>query len=334
MRIELDRKVLLQRLNNLFAMCKATDVFFTNEKTVLFDGMVGVVSPFVIPDVSGSIRTRELVSVLNKLSSDKVSLCAENGILVISSGKSKSGIRIDTKSEIPIEHDSECFVGISSDLVPALCLAEFCASHNTYGMLSGILVSGENVTSTDNHRLIRVSPIKGNTLPEFLFPASAVGCLKAHNPTHVSIDDNWIMFKNADVDVLLCRILSLSEGFPDVEPLLDVEGTSVSFPEELLSALERAEVFLKAGLSERDKSVELSVKRGRIALHVEGLYGWHEESVRAAYEGDPFSFFAHPRFLQQILPHTREAVVGDRTVLFAGENFRHVFVKSIDTEGA
>lgn len=334
MRIEMDRKVLLQRLNNLFAMCKASDIFFTNEKTVLFDGIVGVISPFVLSDVNGSIRTRELISVLSKLSSDKVSLCAENGVLVISSGRSKSGIRIDTKSEIPIEHDSECFVDISSDLVPALRLAEFCASHNTYGMLSGILVSGEHVTSTDNHRLIRVSPVKGNTLPEFLFPASAVSCLEAHNPTHISLSDNWVIFKNADVDVLLCRILSLSEGFPNVEPLLRVEGVPVSFPEELLPALERAEVFLKAGLSERDKSVELLVKRGRIALRVEGLYGWHEESVRAEYEGNPFSFFAHPKFLQQILPHTREAIVGDRTVLFAGENFQHVFVKSIDTEGA
>lgn len=334
MRIEMDRKVLLQRLNNLFAMCKASDIFFTNEKTVLFDGVVGVISPFVIPDVDGSIRTRELISVLNKSSSDKVFLYTENGALVISSGRSKSGIRIDTKSEVPIDHDLECFVDISSDLVPALRLAEFCASHYTYDMLSGILVSGENVTSTDNHRLMRVFHIKGNTLPEFLFPASAVRCLEEHNPTHARLDDNWVLFKNANADVLLCRTLSLSEGFPDVEPILEISGASVSFPEELLPALERAEVFLKSGLSERDKSVELLVKRGRIALRVEGLYGWHEESVRTTYEGVSFSFFAHPRFLQQILPHTREAIVGDRTVLFAGENFRHVFVKSTDIEGA
>lgn len=287
-------------------------------------------------DLTGAVRADELLALLNKLSQDEVELDCSEGQLKIKAGRSKAGIKFEDEVRIPVaevmaDYEQGESHTMPKELLPALAQARFCASRSMNDLrFTAIEVDSGYVTATDGYRIMSVAIKGAKKLPRFLLPAAAVEHLIGYDPIKVTISASWAFFANAADVLFCCRLINdESQPFPDVEPMLHVEGPELFLPEAIIDALDKADIFTKSAQHETDRFVELSLKSGRVTVKGEGAFGWYEEAVPAKdYTGEPVSFAVHPEFLRGILPLVRHAVLGKNTVLFSGENFDHVFVQS------
>lgn len=316
---------------------QASSFIFSGGKIVSYNEHIMVVAPCPLDGIEGAVRAEELLSLLNKLTSEMADISVKDNQLIVKAGRSRSGIRFEEEVRIPMnvvmdEFEQTKEINIPEKLLSALDTARFCASKSMNDLkLTGVLVSGGKARATDKYRIISVDIPGSKKLPEFLLPASCIDSLFSYKPKYIGIGNAWAFFRN-EHDVIFCaRLLETSEDnpFPDVDSFLQVEGLELVLPTGILDALDKADIFTASAAYEADRFVELSLKPGRVIVRGEGQFGWYEESVPAKdYEGEPVEFAAHPQFLRQILPFVQKATLGATTILFEGENFRHVFVQS------
>lgn len=343
--MQVDRKELLDcltwakpGLSSKERVEQSTNFIFMNGNLITYneDILVKTPLPKAFVDLQGAVRAEELFSILNKLTKDDLELSVKDGSLVIKAGRSVSGIAMETEVKVPYKEIMKELkkaetIKIPSALLPAMVRASYCAAKGIQTLkLSGVHVHKGKISSTDNFRIFqtRVKGIKD--LPEFVLPASCLKILATYEPCFLTLTDAWAFFKNKQ-DVLFCvRLIDLSDDpYPNVSPNLDVEGPELPLPQGILDALDKADIFAKTVTLETDRYVEITLKDGKMIVKGEGPFGWHKESIPLKnYKGHELSFLAHPEFLRDIVPQVQVAIIGERVIKFAGEDFVQVFAQS------
>ena len=110
----------------------------------------------------------------------------------------------------------------------------------------------------------------------------------------------------------------------EVNKIISAPGTAIKLPEKLLDQIEVAEV-LSEGDSVYDQSIKLSIADGKFICRGEiAEVGWAEGEAFGEYGGPPVVMKISPKFLKEIIKHSYNMTLTERSAVFSLENgFRH-----------
>lgn len=322
-------------LNNKDRVDQSSSFIFTGGKVAVYNEALLIVGKTSLVDLKGAVHADELLTLLERLKSDQITVSVDEGSLYLQGGRSKASVRFEESIRIPLSEvmheyaDGEGNTPVPDGFLSSLNLAGFCASRSYADrVLTGVCFSGGKIEATDGYRAFQKNfPIDG--IPSFLIPAENLRALVKADPTHIKIASGWAFFSSEATGVVFCvRLLSQSvlETFPSLDHLFQGDGIDIVVPKAILDALDTANVFLRSVQYASDRLVQISFKKGYVTIRGEGAFGWYEEAVPAKeYTGEPLNFLAHSDFLKEIVPRVQAARLCPNRIIFFGDDFAHVF---------
>ena len=274
----------------------------------------------------GAVVGDKLISYLNKAASEDADLSVEGGELRVKCGRSRAGFTLQAEINLPLEEigklDELDWWDLPEDFLSGLAFVRFSVSRDMSNpKITCAHVNGAYIESTDNYRMTRYELDEDFGFENLLVPGRVMPVLSKFKPISYATRQGWVYFENEAGSVLSCRMYA--EGYPKLDPLLEVEGTEVELPDNLNKLLERASIFADADL-EKDLEIELKLDKGKVTVSGKGAAGWFEETMKAKYKGESFSFKAHPGFMGECLTISNTVVVGENALKLSGDNFQHV----------
>lgn len=301
---------------------QSTHYIFNEDCIFSYNDMITIVYPFE-SGIIGTVPAEEFYKLLQRFSDDILDITQDKQEISIKGENIKAGIRLEDQIKIEMVDVSKIkrWLSLPSNFKEAMGLCLFSASKNMVKPeFSCIYINGDEILSCDNFRASRFILNKKIFHP-LLIPALAVKELIDHDPTRYQIDDNWLHFKNKEESIFSIRIFS--GEYPDISDLFSVEGCEIDLPSNLRDSLDKAQILTRTEF-EQDMQVSLKIEPGYVVCRGEGVVGWMEEKIETDYKGSDFEIKINPLFLEQVLSLTSKTVIGDRSILFRGDNFEHV----------
>ena len=325
--MKINREELLQQLQavqpglaNKEVIEQTQSFIFKEGRVYTYNDIIAISSPSIL-DLDGAVKASELFQLLSKSKAKELEIETTGTELRLKTKRSKAGIRLE---EVVLDVDGIAKPGKWSPLPKGFCDAvRFClftvSKDMTKAILTCIHVKGEWVESCDNYRFTR-KPMKSAIKKSLLIPGDAARQIVSYSPTHYSVADGWLHFKNEDDVLFSCRTY---EGkYPDLEELVDFEGKEVEMPDDLSDMLERAGIFSHTEF-QQDEQVDLSLKENVLMVHGKGPGGWLKERVKVAYERDPVRVSVSPQFLKEMLSLTETMIIGKTMLKMETDDFVH-----------
>lgn len=327
----MNREVLTKALNAVKAGLADKDIIehstsfaFDMNMVMSYNDQVSVRCPIDLDlGGAGTVMAAPLLSFLGRVTGDEVEITEAEGELLLKCGRARAGIPLQVgvpehvaSMKIPRKGWQE----LPSKFLDAVRLCLFTAGKDmSKEILTNLHLDGSHMESSDNYRITRAKVGKGLDVEDLLIPAAAAKHLPAFVPIEMVVSKSWVHFRNGDKAVLSCRLFA--GEFPDVSPYLKTKGAEIEFPEKLKDVLDRAGVFSVADF-DNDRSVSITVKKGKLSVRAEGQDGWFEEGIKAK-DMEDLSFSIHPDFLAGILKHSVKATVSDSRIVFKDKGFTH-----------
>lgn len=278
-------------------------------------------------EISGAVDGQILLQFFTQLSVKEVQLQTikkdDKDLLVVSSGKMKASFILHTPklavSAIPLPEKKD-WQNIPKGAIEAIVIAAKAASRNeTHGVLFHVSCKGNSVIGCDNFRL-SITSLKMPFPSPILVPSTIAETLSQFDLKQYSVCGDWIHFIN-DNDVMI-SIRSPYIPYPDVTSLLIKKGDVVTFPEGITSALERAGVFSRMELEDK-QDIALSNNGKQLLIKGHCDSGWVEETIEMP-SPRPFTLHVKPDVLESILQHLKKAIITENVIQFEGKNFTYV----------
>jgi DNA polymerase III sliding clamp (beta) subunit (PCNA family) len=305
---------------------QATHFIFNDEEVYTYNDRISI-NTYLDTSLSTTpfaIQGKELFTFLEKVKEDEVDIQidVEKSKLKIKAGKTTANLVIDTDIKIPEINipDFEDWEPLPENFTEAIKFCLFSTSKNmTKLALACLNVKKDCVESSDNYRITKKDLTSKINTP-FLLPGSAAEQLKTYNAIDYHLDSTWIHFCNAQDVVFSCRRVEVD--FPNVSPLMEVEGDKVELPKELISAIDKAGI-LAVSEFDHDRYITVELKKNKLNVKGEGQLGWVSEEIPIKYKGAAHKIKVHPDHFIDILQHLKQMVIGENTLLFEGEGFKH-----------
>lgn len=305
---------------------QSSSFIFKDGKVITFNDEIAVMCPIDI-ELEGAVQSEEIFKLLKRLTAETIDIEIVENEIKVSSGRSRSGIRLEQQINLPLEA-----IGAPEKwrkLPETFCAGlKFClfsvSSDMSKPVFTCLHLSNACIESCDNFRITRYR-FENKVFPqERLLPGKAASELLEYAPTHFSMTDGWLHFKNDSTGVVFsCR--SYTDTFPDMSPLLELEGEKVTIPEAAQEALSRAEIFSKAEFTQ-DEKVDIELMPKKMLVKAQGSSGWFEESIPLKYSGEKIEFIVHPGFFKDVLGILNEITVCAGKIKLEGEHFDHVVI--------
>lgn len=270
----------------------------------------------------GAVAASPLVTLLEKMSEDDLTVEIGDGELIVSGKRRTAGIRMEHQITLPInlleEPDKWKKVPLGFD--DAINIVASCASSSgDKHVLSCIHVTPDYLEALDNTQLCRLNiqiPVKQRLLIKgtSLVPAASLGM------TRISESPSWMHLKNKQGLIYSCRLFM--DEFPDLSPYLTVKGDKITLPGSLRDAVMKAEIFSKENTG-TDK-VQITIKTGKIIIKGEGSLGWFRETIKLPYKGEDLTFMVRPAMLREIVKRNNECTINPTRLKIDGDNYRYV----------
>lgn len=319
-------------LANKEILDQTTSFAFTDGRIVTYNDEISISHPFET-EFEGAVKAEELYGLLGRIEKDEVSIVMQETELLISSGRVKAGLRLETEIRLPLKelpkkmeklsHPRQFrgFVGMAM---------QTCSNDTSQPRLTCVYIREDGViTGSDGYRLVRC---KGAPLPikSFLLPArNAVEVVKLQ-PVEVALEKGWVHFRNKEGSVISCRKMD-DDYVPEdqIEEVLRLEKAGkVEFPERIDRMLDRVHQFAKRD-SFLEEIIMVEVDGGKITLKAATAEtgSWIEE--RSTIETDKsFKFVVTPSLFREVTNITRTAVFDKsmRKIKFEGEDWKYVLM--------
>lgn len=310
-------------LANKDIIAQSTSFVFNGDSITTFNDEISVYKPFK-SGFEGAVRANELYSLLSKIKDEEIDVEVEGTELIIKGKKTKAGIRLEADIQLPLEEisiDHTEFVALPENFLKAVSIASYCAAKDlSKPHLTCVCIDQKGVIASDNFRIIMVDFASEFDSDQILLPASVVKFLVKYEVKKLSLSPGWVHFHAEDGLIFSARILA--GNFPEVEQYFEIKGHELQFPGGILEMLDRAGVFTSG--STNGDFVSIAVEERTMTIKGEGDYGWLKETANCRYKGDKVEFQVDPSFLRDILKDLRKCIVGEGTLLFEGENFKHI----------
>lgn len=332
--MKINRQELLSILSKVRPGLAAKDIVEQATSFLFLDGQISAYNDEVLVShpggdgLRGSVQSRELISLLSKLTVDEIDIETTETEMLIKGGTSESGVTLQAEisekikvamADLVIEHEWKPLPKDFAEIVQQASLAA--GQDMTKPLLACIHVTSQYAEACDNYRLARITFPKRSRIKDLLLPARTIQNLSQYDPIQYAEGTGWIHFKNADGVQFSCRTM---EGqYPDLSGLLSVEGVEIEFPDDILRALDRSGVFLDDTVM-GNEVCSISLSNDTLEVSAKGMTGWIKERLDVTYKGETIEFQVLPKALQSILKRHPSAIIGPRSILFKGDGFSYV----------
>ncbi len=328
MSTRIDRMELLQRLEAIQPGLSPRDIVEQSSCFVFKDGLIQtyndeiacrIKSPFKF---TGAVTAAPLLAILNKLKEDDVEVEPTEEELLIIGKKRRAGIRMDAEITLPIDsvEKPKKWRPIHEDFVEAISIVHECAGTNQEEFaLTCVHIHPKYIEACDNHQLTRYRISSGVTVAA-LVRRDAIKHIISLDMTEFAETETWIHFRNPTGLMLSCR--RFIEEFPNLSPILKVEGEPTTLPKGLADAADKAEVFSKENADDNQVMVEL--RPGKLRIKGTGTSGWYSEVKKLKYNGKAISFQISPRLLMELTKRHNECLVSEERLKVDGGKWVYV----------
>lgn len=303
---------------------QTTSFCFLNGVVCTYNDEISVRCPISGLNVTGAVSADLLYKVVQKIKGDEIDITVTDMELLLTSGKASSGLILDAEIKLPFSEvpTPEQWHDISPEFTETLKMAmQACSSDMLRPSMTGVHITPEYMESTDGYRCIRVDMLTPftNTIIPMVVCRQVIGM----TPTHVSITDGWVHFKNTAGVVLSGRIIQGT--FPNTSGILAQtyeDGVSIVFPIALKDIIDRAEVVGKKQ-HEMDSSIYVKIENKEITVESKSVEGWYKEVANIKYTGSPVEFIITPSLLKIVLDKLPQSVISDKCsqIRFTGEGW-------------
>lgn len=305
---------------------QSTNFIFLNRNIVTYNDEIMISHPFQF-EFSGAINAENIFTLLSKIKEDEIEVEQTDKELKFSgiNTKFKSGVVCDTEIKLPISEINipDKWKKLPEGFLDAIKYTSTSVSNDaSRPQLTCLHFTSNSVESCDNYRITKYT-LKGFPYESLNIPFRLIADIHKYKPTHIAVGDGWIHFKNADGVIYSCR--DFSGEFPDLSGFLEVEGTEIYFPKDILESIDRAKVLATEELT-KDRLIEIALSKNELTIKSQSEYGWYNESFRIRYSGVEVVFKVSAGILAEILGHFKNAILAEdlSRLKFETENFIHI----------
>lgn len=311
---------------------QTTSFAFLKGRIVTYNDEISISHPFDTP-FQGAVKAEELYGLLSKVTKDEVDLVIEGTELLVTSGRTKAGLRLEAEISLPLKELPK-----KMDALPnGKQFCEFvgfamktCSNDTSQPKLTCVSISPNgDIVGSDGYRLLYC---KGEPLPisHFLLPAANAAEVVKINPTHISLDKGWVHFKNKEGTYISCR--RLDDDYVPIDQVAEVLKFNsigkVEFPERIGEIIDRVHQFAKRD-SFLDEKVNVTIRGNKVLLKAtsEVTNSWIEEQASLKCDAD-VTFVISPSLFQDIVHLTRAATFDKslQKMKFKGEGWSYVLM--------
>lgn len=315
------------------AIIEQTDTFvFQDEVVFTYNDRIAVSTPLDL-GFEGAVEAEPLLKLLNRMTCEEVIVEAAEGEMTLcaAKGSKKAGIKLQAEITLPLSEagmpKDEDWLDLPATFLKGIRFAQFSTGKDmNRPVLTCVCVHGRHILSSDSCRLTRYDMGKKAArifTKDLLIPADSVKPILDHKPIEYGIVGTWIHFNNEEDTILSLRMVEGEFPIDKAEPLLSVQGESITFPEDLENLLGCAQVFASDDFK-KDSVVEFTVKGKTMIIRSENESGWYEEECAMPQKCGNFNFMIHPQMLLDLLDILENVQVSDSLIKLTGENFEHV----------
>lgn len=242
----------------------------------------------------------KLIGDIAKKAGGDLTLTAEDGVLILKSGRSRFSLKTLDPRDFPSLDDGGYDAEFTTDIGALLGAVSFAIGHDaSREMLNGVFLhtSGGKLVAvaTDGHRLARV---RGDDAPEFegvIIPEKAVGVMPKGVAT-VSVSAEKVRVAGDNLTIVT-KLIGLQ--YPAYERVIPRENdlAVVVDRDEMMRAADRVVTVS----SEKSKGVKLSIASGAIVFSARSDLGAAEDEVAAEYSGEPVEYGLNSLYLRDML---------------------------------
>ena len=278
-------------------------------------------------DLTGAVQARSLLSVLDKLPEDSLSVDVSDKEVVFKGKNRRLGMHLEPELLMPIDdlEQPKSWKKLPSDFIEAVRLVQQCAGRDESQFWpTCVHVHPEWVEACDNEQMARYE-LETGADREFLVRKESLKHILELGMTRYCLTDSWVHFtnkkkKNEPGLVMSCR--AWEHEYPDLAVGLGSSGDHMVLPMELAAAVEKAEVF--SAEDDANNMIRVRLESGRIQLKGEGVTGWFEERRKVKYDGGEMAFQIAPKLFQQLLERGTDCEINDKFFIINGGHFRYV----------
>lgn len=284
--------------------------------------------------IRGAVRANKLLEILRKLPEDELDVGIEQGQLSIVGKRRKTGITMEAEIHHPLVGSVEeptSWIPLHKDFSEAVGVVGLCAASDQ-SVFARVCVhlTPKWVEAHDGVQACRWKLPTGFTGEKkesgewsgTLVRQASIKHIVALNMTEFSETAHWLHFRNSDKVVLSCR--RYVEDYPEDSngEFKSDEGLAVVLPKGLIDAADNASVFSSENVDSNVVKVEMT--SGTIRLRGDGISGYHRESKKIAYDGEPVSFLISPKLLADIVKRHSEVKIAPNRLRVNGGAYRYM----------
>ena len=305
---------------------QSTSFAFINGKVVTYNDEISISHPVEGLELEGAILAENLYKFLGKIKKEEVELSVEGNEIVLTSGRSKAGLTLQSEVKLPLDEEVATigkWKTLPADFLKFVSFAmTSCGKEMSKPILTCVHVDESGVIeSTDSNRITRCHLESGMPVKSFLLPATSAADMIKLKPNKISEGKGWIHFKTEAGTIISCRVFE--DAFPNCEPHMKVKGTEVTFPTSIEECLDRAMVFSKRDHI-LDESITIIIQSKKLTLKAKSTSGWFEETLNIKFDAEPITFEITPYLLKGILKETQSFIFSLNKLKFAGEGWEHI----------
>jgi DNA polymerase III sliding clamp (beta) subunit (PCNA family) len=321
---------------------QTTHFIFTGKAITTYNDQICISIPFE-SDFKCSVKAMDLYRIVQGLETDLLDLSLKNEKLVLQSTKTKASLSTIVDPEQTVEGLSETLRNdclqkewqkLPEEFLEAINLCIFSASTDaTKGALTGLLLQGNNVFSSDHKRCSWFHMGEPIVSDPFIIEANHVKELVKFPIDRYQLHENWVHFGTEEGVMFSCRRL-LGE-YKDIKWIFeDTEGLEVAarvkLPDDLKKSVKMLEHMAETETTKLHVKIEL--KEDQMIVSAKKERGEAERVIPISYRRDPASFRIDPSFLTQILDKTTTLTITDTRVYFKSGTFKHVIALIVPPE--
>jgi hypothetical protein len=301
---------------------QSTSFAFMGDRVVTYNDEISISHPVEGLNLTGAIRAEELYQLLSKLKREEIEVEITATEVILSSGKMKAGLILQSEIKLPLEEIGEIskWKTLPENFSEACqFVASSCSTDMSRAILTCVHITGNQVEASDAYQIAQFKFNSGlSAKTNLLIPATSIREVIKINPTKIALGSGWVHFQNEAGTVLSCRIFE--DEFPDTSSHMEVEGIEITFPKTIGEILDRASVFSKQAVS-TDETITITLDKNRVKIAGKSDSGWFEEEANIKFSEEKTSFMITPSLFRNILNRSNSCVLGSSKVKFSGENW-------------
>lgn len=307
---------------------QSTSFAFVDGRVVTYNDEISISHPVEGLDLTGAIQATELYAILKKLKQDEIEISVNENEIVLSAGKVKCGLLLQSEIKLPLTEIDEIqkWKTLPAGFIVAMQMAMMsCGTDNSKPILTCVHIHPEYIEGTNGFALYKSIMTTRFIKAPILIPATSASILSRFAPAKIAVTDGWVHFKSDNGAILSCR--TFADKYPDTSKITKITGVLLTFPKTIMAILDRATVFGKHGAKVTDEDVDIIIDKKKIKISSKSESGWFEESANIDFEGERLSFKIMPSLLKGILASTTSCLYCGHALKFEGENW--VFISML-----